>query len=586
MARIQSLATQTTRYHTILDMVTSIRMKAEDRTLLEVDRTDSAEKLDMLQKALSVHPIALKSMLSSSKLSSMTMRRTWSVQETPNDSGTESDKNEEERESLSSPDLSEDLAEEVKEPEEKPKSIFRRREKYVIVVLGGLSGFWSSISSPIYVPALSQIEDSFHISESQANITIVVYSIFQGLGPNVFANLADTMGRRPIVLACLFMYLLASVGLALNSNFVGLIILRCIQAFGISSTISLGSGIASDITVRAERASFIGLTTGLALLGQAFGAFVGGMVSSRWGWRAIFWFLAIASGATLVVIFFLLPETGPSVVGIRADILPKKWKAVSVAPIMRTSLFRDRLNLDPDLEPAFESTRLPPHHNKGPFAMFKTLQILTYRRVFMTLLPASLCYALWLMMLTTLSHELTRNYGYSLNKVAIAYIPSGLGGLAGSIIIGRILDYSYKVYLRKSQITGTRFSVIRSRLVVSALLSSLCVFASLLFAWSLQYHSPVGLPVVASCIIAFGAMNWLTISSTVVVDFNPTEASGSCACVNLTRCWCAALFVGVLSQMEQMGVGWCYTLMAALCAIAAFGPLYLYIEDGKQDLSC
>lgn len=565
-------------------MVSQSGKSPQERALLKIDRTDSVEKLDLLQKALSVHPIALNSMISSTKLSSMTMRRTWSVAETPNDSGSDSDKEEEEAVRLKrqeATDDSEKAEEEEKEPEEKPKSIFCRREKYIIVVLGGLSGFWSSISSPIYVPALSQIEDSFNITESQANITIVVYSIFQGLGPNVFANLADSMGRRPIVLACLLMYVLASIGLALNSNFSGLVILRCIQAFGISSTISLGSGIASDITVRAERASFIGLTTGLALLGQAFGSFIGGMISSRWGWRAIFWFLAIASGSTFVVIFLLLPETGPSVVGVRADTLPKKWTALTVAPIMRTKLFRNRLSMKKDLEPGFDGAKMP-SRNKGPFAIFKTLKILKYRQVYMTLLPASLCYALWLMMLTTLSHELTRNYGYSLNKVAIAYIPSGLGGLAGSIIIGRTLDYSYKLYLRRSQNSGARFSVIRSRLVISALPSTLCVIASLLFAWSLQYHSPVWLPVVASCIIAFGAMNWLTISSTVVVDFNPTEASGSCACVNLTRCWCAALFVGVLSRMEQMGVGWCYTLMAILCGAAAFGPLYLYIEEGKH----
>lgn len=548
----------------------------DQRHLSETDRTLSVEKLDTLQRALSVHPIGLKSMMSETKLSSMTMRRTWSVQDTPNDSGTESEKENEENKKEESNDEQTSMPD--SEDEEKPQSIFSRKEKYVIVILGGLSGFWSSISSPIYVPALSEIESSFHINEAQANITIVVYSIFQGLGPNVFANLADSFGRRPIVLACLCMYVLASVGLALNSNFGGLVVLRCVQAFGISSTISLGSGIASDITVRAERASFIGLTTGLALLGQAFGAFIGGMISSAWGWRAIFWFLACASGATFVVIFFLLPETGPAIVGLRGSILPQKWKWISVAPIMRTSLFRLRLLEDSESQKAM----IPPIRNKGPFAMFRTLHILTYRKVYLTLLPASLCYALWLMMLTTLSHELTKHYGYSLNKVAIAYIPSGLGGLAGSIIIGRMLDYSYQVYLRRSHNSGARFSVIRSRLIVSALPSALCVMASLLFAWTLECHGPVYLAVIASCIIAFGAMNWLTISSTVVVDFNPTEASGSCACVNLTRCWCAALFVGVLSKMEQMGVGWCYTMMAIFCGVAAFGPMYLYIEDGKN----
>lgn len=549
------------------------------------------ESFDTLEKAKTIHPIPLTTMLSLTKLSNMTMRRTWSVQETPDVSDNEDEKGDSERELLREQlafnfprmhSSSELVSDEDEEEDEKPQSIFRRREKYVIVVLGGLSGFWSSISSPIYVPVLSQIENAFKVNELQVNITMVVYSIFQGLGPIVFSNLADSTGRRPIVLVCLLLYMVANVVIAVNTSFAGLIVLRCIQAFGISSTISLGSGIASDITNRAERASFIGLTTGLALLGQAFGAFIGGLISSAFGWRAIFWFLAISAGATFVVIYLLLPETAARIVGVRCDKLPQKWQFVTVAPVLRTSMFRSRLALAPTKVPV-KPTNAPASSTPARrFNLLKPLRILAIREVYLTLIPASLCYALWLMMLTSLSNALTKDYGFSLNQVALAYIPSGLGGLAGSISIGEMLDYSYKKALRKSHAEGTRFSVLRSRLVVSVLPSVLCVGASLLFAWSLQLHGPVYLVVIASCIIAFGAMNWLTISSTVVVDANPTEASGSCACVNLTRCWCAAFFVGVLTKMETMGLGWCYTLMAILCGVASLCVGYLYLREGRR----
>lgn len=541
---------------------------------------------ETLERAKTIHPIPLTTMLSLTRLSSMNMRRTWSVQATPDVSDDEKEKEESEREQseelLSNVPHMHKSAELDEENEEKPLSIFRKPEKYIIVLLGGLSGFWSSISSPIYVPVLSQIEDAFKVSELDVNVTMVVYSIFQGLGPIVFSNLADSTGRRPIVLMCLLIYMAANVIIAVNTSFAGLVVLRCIQAFGISSTISLGSGIASDITTRAERASFIGLTTGLALLGQAFGAFIGGMISSAFGWRAIFWFLAIAAGATFVVIYFLLPETGASIVGVRADQLPQKWQLITVAPILKTKWFIDRL-APASAEPYFEKKiSNPAIKSARKFNLLKPLRILAIPQVYLTLIPASICYALWLMMLTSLSHALTKDYGYSLDEVALAYIPSGLGGLAGSVSIGEMLDYSYKVSRRKNQTEGCRFSVLRSRLIVSVLPSFLCVASSLVFAWTLQLHGPVALVVIASCVIAFGAMNWLTISSTIVVDANPTEASGSCACVNLTRCWCAALFVGVLTKMEGMGMGWCYTLMAILCGVSSSCVAYLYFHEGRM----
>lgn len=527
-------------------------------------------------KAKTVHPITLQSMLSETRLNLISMRRTRSI---PIAGDMDSDL--EKFEDARHPDMSSienslcdvsDTEGSELEKDVKPQSIFLQWEKYMIAVLGGFAGFWSSISSPIYVPVLSQIQQSFHVNEAQVNITIVVYSIFQGAGPLLFSSMADSIGRRPIILACLLMYMVINCILAVNTNFAGLVVLRCVQACCIAPTISLGSGVASDITTKAERASFIGLTTGLALLGQAFGAFIGGMISSAFGWRAIFWFLAICAGTTFIVLFILLPETGHSVVGSTSEVLPQKHRWIMLAPIMRTRHFSCRLHRDSGRQ---EDKLLPPPKK---FNLLKPLNVLKQKQAILTLLPASLCYSLWLMMLTSLSHALTKLYGYSLQQVALAYIPCGIGGLLGSLSIGRVLDWSYSRYQKQSQRNGHTFNVLKSRLIVSLMPSTICVIASLIFAWSLQEHGPVALVIIASCLIAYGAMCWLTISSTVVVDLRPTESSGACAIVNLTRCWCAAVFVGCLDNMEQMGFGWCYTLMAALCGVSTLCVVYLYFS--------
>lgn len=546
------------------------------------------ESFESLNKAKTIHPIQLRLMLSDTKLDRMIMRRSKLV---PQRAHLLSNEKVDSSDSLnvdfsvgaeelyigSSESEDEFPLIDAAYDEEKPYSIFENWEKHIIAMLGGLAGFWSSISSPIFVPVLTEIQDAFNVSESVVNITVVVYSVFQGIGPLVFSNLADSMGRRPIVMACLLSYMVVNCLLAVNKTFAGLAVLRCLQAFCISSTISLGNGIASDITSRAERASFIGLTTGLALLGQAFGAFVGGMISAAFGWRAIFWFLAIASAATLLVIYTLLPETAASIVGPHSRKIPRNWQFLRLAPIMRLPYFAERLTVDTNTKENAESGDSPTP--KSGFSIFKPLNVLKQKEACLTLIPASLCYSLWLMMLTTLSHSLKKQYGFNLDRVALAYIPSGMGGLFGSLSVGKLLDYSYLRYMIKSREEKGKFNVLKSRLIVSILPSAACVSSSLLFAWAIQLNGPVWLAIIASCMISYGAMCWLTISSTVVVDLRPTQASGSCAVVNLTRCWCAALFVGILSYMENIGIGWCYTLMALVCGLSELCVLYLYITN-------
>lgn len=486
-------------------------------------------------------------------------------------------------------DSNNQLSEEVLENLEKlysiPHSIYNKREKYIIVFLGGITGLWSSISSPIYLPVLPNLQTFFNVTEEQLNITVVVYSIFQGLAPIIFSNISDKLGRRSIIITCLIIYILANIGLALNNSFTGLILLRCLQAFGISSTLSIASGIASDITTKADRASFIGLSTGLSLLGQAFGALIGGMISTRFTWRGIFYFLAISAGITLLVDLFLLPETSRNIVG-NGSSLPKKFRFITIAPILHLKHFTKR--------------RVDKNNTivkSKSFNMLAPLLILRNKPVLLTLIPASISYSLWLMMLTTLSNSLSKTYEYSLSQIALAYIPSGIGGLTGSITIGKLLDWCYqrnyknykekiRVFKENSQLMVNnnypKFNIFKARLSIAILPTVLSIVGSFVFGWTIHLKGPVALVLVASFLISFGAMNFLTISTTVLIDLYPNQSSGSSSCVNFTRCWCAALFIAVLSKMVQtMTVAGCYSLMAGLCSITSLCLVYLIIKSER-----
>jgi hypothetical protein len=58
-------------------------------------------------------------------------------------------------------------------------SQFTVAQKRAIVAMGSLASFFSPLSSSIYLPALTSIANSLHISISQVNLTVTTYLVSQ-----------------------------------------------------------------------------------------------------------------------------------------------------------------------------------------------------------------------------------------------------------------------------------------------------------------------------------------------------------------------------------------------------------------------
>jgi MFS family permease len=69
----------------------------------------------------------------------------------------------------------------------------------------------------------------------------------QGLSPTFWGTIADSYGRRPVLLSTILVYCGASIGIALSPNYAALIVFGMIQAFGSSSVIAFSAGVVSDI---------------------------------------------------------------------------------------------------------------------------------------------------------------------------------------------------------------------------------------------------------------------------------------------------------------------------------------------------
>ena len=120
-----------------------------------------------------------------------------------------------------------------------PHSSFTPTQKACISYAVFFSAVFSDLSSFIYYPAITALSSSLNVSIEEINLTITSYQLVSGFAPSIFGDMADQTGRRPVSLIALSLYLAANLGLALQDSYKALVLLRCLQSAGASSTLVL-----------------------------------------------------------------------------------------------------------------------------------------------------------------------------------------------------------------------------------------------------------------------------------------------------------------------------------------------------------
>ncbi|MCW1245890.1 MFS transporter [Pseudomonas sp. SAICEU22] len=167
------------------------------------------------------------------------------------------------------------------------------------------------IAQTLYSPALADISRVFAVSAQMAAQLLSLFFLGFALGVVVWGRLCDRVGRRPVMLAGLALYVGATV-LALNvSSFNALLAFQALAAFG--------AAVGSVVTQTVLRDRFQGAelgqvfsTIGIALAASpAIGLFSGASLVSVWGYQGVLGALLVWSLLLLLWCVRALPETLP-----------------------------------------------------------------------------------------------------------------------------------------------------------------------------------------------------------------------------------------------------------------------------------
>ncbi|MFJ1457965.1 MDR family MFS transporter [Nocardia sp. N2S4-5] len=115
-----------------------------------------------------------------------------------------------------------------------------------------------------------------------------IYLLAQAITVPIYGKLADTFGRKPVMLFGIAVFALGSLLCGLATSMVALIVFRAIQGIGAGAVQPMSMTIAGDIYTLEERATVQGYLASVWAASSVLGPLLGGVFSEYLSWRWIF----------------------------------------------------------------------------------------------------------------------------------------------------------------------------------------------------------------------------------------------------------------------------------------------------------
>lgn len=167
----------------------------------------------------------------------------------------------------------------------------------------------SQIPLDIYTPALPDMVVDLDSSNAVLQNTVTAYMLGMSLALIPVGVIADAYGRKRVLLSCLALVVLTSIGCALAADVPILLGLRFVQGVGACACMVLSYAVAADCFRGSRLTSISGLLGAAWGLAPVLAPAVGGVLVQYMSWRWIFALIAVMAFAVGLLVTVALPET-------------------------------------------------------------------------------------------------------------------------------------------------------------------------------------------------------------------------------------------------------------------------------------
>lgn len=146
--------------------------------------------------------------------------------------------------------------------------------------------FLAALDTSVIAPAIPALRAAFALDNREVAMVMTLFILCSLCSTAPLASLGDRHGRRPVYLACISLFALGSLVIALSTTFWALLLGRAIQGVGSGGIIPTASAVIGDAFAPKDRARALGLigaTYGMAfVLGPPLAGLL--MVVASWQW--------------------------------------------------------------------------------------------------------------------------------------------------------------------------------------------------------------------------------------------------------------------------------------------------------------
>jgi len=167
-------------------------------------------------------------------------------------------------------------------------------------------------------------------NEFLVGVAIGIYGLSQALFQIPFGLMSDKIGRKPLIVIGLIIFIIGSIVAALSDSIWGIIIGRALQGAGAISAAVMA--LLSDLTREQNRTkamAFLGISFGLTF---AIALVLGPIITHLIGLNGLFWGIALLAVGAIALTMFVVPNTNTHVLNRESAFVKGNLKTVLAQP--------------------------------------------------------------------------------------------------------------------------------------------------------------------------------------------------------------------------------------------------------------
>ncbi len=188
----------------------------------------------------------------------------------------------------------------------------QQRSSYLgLILILGLISMLMPLAIDMYLPSFPTIARYFDVDDGKVQMTLNSYIMGFAIGQLFYGPMADSVGRKPVILGGVIIFAVASAACALAESIEWFISLRFLHGFAAAAASVVINALMRDMFTRDEFARSMSFVILVMTVAPLLAPILGGWLMIWFSWHSIFWSISIAAVIAVVLVAFFIKETLP-----------------------------------------------------------------------------------------------------------------------------------------------------------------------------------------------------------------------------------------------------------------------------------